>query len=80
MRRRHWMKTHNLAEMSREQMLDFLEDNGVNLGFFFNMTDEKIRDYIIENYALECLDIHSEVAGIAFPGIFSSNPPLELEE
>lgn len=74
------MKTQNLAEMSREQMLDFLEENGVNIGFLFDMADEKIRDYIIENYALECLDIHSEVVGKSFPGIFLENPPSELEE
>lgn len=74
------MKTQNLAEMSRDQMLDFLADNGANLGFFFEKSNEEIRDYIIENYAPECLDIHSEVVEKSFPGIFSENPPLELEE
>lgn len=74
------MKTRTLAEMSREQMLDFLADNSVNLGFFFKMSDEKIRDYIIENHALECISIHSEVVEKSFPGIFSEDPPPELEE
>lgn len=74
------MKTQDLAEMSREQMLDFLADNGANVGFFFEKSDEEIRNHIIENYVPECFDIHSEVVEKSFPGIFSENPPLELEE
>ncbi len=73
------MKSQILAEMSRRQMLDFLEGKEDSRDFS-GASDEEIRDHIIDTYEPGCIEIHTEAVGIAFPGIFSENLPGELEE